>query len=194
MSDMDEVTVWDPLVRIAHWTLAVSFLVAFVSADRWEELHVAAGYTIAGLAVFRLLWGFIGTSHARFRSFVTSPATLLRYLRKLLAPQPTRYLGHNPAGGWMVVVLLLSLLLTTLTGMLAYGTFSGTMRLVGTALGGEAFDIFSLYDLFEDVHEFLGFLMLLLAVVHVAGVLVVSWIYRENLVRGMITGRKRSQS
>lgn len=189
----DEITIWDPLVRLFHWSLVAAFFTAFTTGNVWEEVHVVAGYTIAGLVLFRLLWGFIGTRHARFGDFVRTPATVLRYIRELGSKTPTRYLGHNPAGGWMVVMLLLSLVMTAFSGMLAYGTFSGTMKRVGTAVAGDAFEIVPVYEFFESLHAVLAPMTLALVALHVSGVVVTSLLYRENLLRAMLTGRKRRQ-
>ena len=151
-----------------------------------------AGYVITGLVAFRLVWGIIGTRHARFTDFVHSPATVLTYLKELAALRARRYLGHNPAGGWMVVALLASLALTTLTGMLAHGTLTLAFNVISPAMahGHKGHDEDEGEELFEDVHEFFAHLTLLLVAVHVAGVLISSLLHRENLVRAMITGRK----
>lgn len=196
MSGDNEIKVWDPLVRIFHWSLVATFFIAWLSGDEWESVHVAAGYIIAGLVAFRLMWGFIGTQHARFTDFVYSPATVITYLKDLAAQRAKRYLGHNPAGGWMVVALLVSLALTTLTGMMAHGTITVVFSLISPALAhgrkghDEDEDEDEGEELFEETHEFFAHLTLLLVAVHVAGVLVSSLLHRENLVRAMVTGRK----
>lgn len=192
MDSGNEIKVWDPLVRIFHWSLVVTFFIAYLSGDEWESLHVTAGYIVAGLVAFRLVWGLIGTRHARFTDFVFSPATVITYLKELAAHRARRYLGHNPAGGWMVVALLASLALTTLTGMMAHGTFTVALNVVSPAMAhddeGEEGDEGE--EIFEELHEFFANFTLLLVAVHVAGVLVSSLLHRENLVRAMITGRK----
>ncbi|HEY0635560.1 MAG TPA: cytochrome b/b6 domain-containing protein [Gammaproteobacteria bacterium] len=194
MQDNDQIKVWDPLVRLFHWSLVLCFFIAYVSGDEWESLHVVAGYAIAGLVAFRVVWGLIGTRHARFSDFVFTPATVLAYLKALAALRAKRYLGHNPAGGWMVVALLASLALTSLTGMAAYGTFSIASTLLPTAVADDGHDYDEDEDegseLFEETHEFFAHLTLLLVTLHVAGVLISSLLHRENLVRAMITGRK----
>lgn len=192
MSGDNEIRVWDPLVRIFHWSLVATFFIAWLSGDEWESVHVAAGYIIAGLVAFRLVWGFIGTPHARFTDFVYSPATVITYLKDLAAQRARRYLGHNPAGGWMVIALLVSLALTTLTGMMAHGTFTVAFSLISPALAhdDEGDDEHEGGEVFEETHEFFAHLTLLLVAVHVAGVLVSSLLHRENLVRAMVTGRK----
>lgn len=166
------VRVWDAPVRVVHALLALSFFGAWLSADSesWRLLHVTLGYTAGGLVAFRVLWGLIGTRHARFAGFVRGPGAVMRYLRSLAGPQPEHHVGHNPAGGWAIVGLLAGVALLVASGWALYN-----------GVGGEAF---------EDLHEALGNGLLLLVGVHVAGVLLSSWLHRENLVRAMVTGRK----
>lgn len=182
-----EVKVWDPLVRVFHWSLVTAFIVAYITEDHFLGLHVQAGYTIIGLVLFRLLWGFIGTRHARFTDFVRGPHTVLSYLKSLLSRRPAHYLGHNPAGGWMVIALLVVLVLTTLSGLLTYGIGESAAGPF-VALGGNPGGFWS--EAMEEVHEVLANLTLLLVFVHVAGVIVSSRLHHENLVRAMLTGRK----
>ena len=101
-----EVKVWDPLVRVFHWTLVIGFFTAYFTEGEEETLflHTWAGYTVAGLVLVRLLWGFIGTRHARFSDFVRRPTVVKDYLSDVLRLKPQRYLGHNPAGGLMIVL------------------------------------------------------------------------------------------
>lgn len=184
----ETVKVWDPLVRIFHWTLVLSFTVAYISGEEWLDLHVVAGYLIAGLLGFRLLWGLIGTRHARFSDFVYRPSAIKAYLRDLGQMRPRHYLGHNPAGGLMVILLLLSLLLTTFTGMAHLAIEEAQGPLVGLVASTGLWP-----DLFEETHEFFANFTLLLVFVHIAGVLVSSLLHGENLVHAMITGRKSQQ-
>src|SRR5512139_2829983 len=102
------ILVWDLPTRVFHWLLALSFAGAYVTAEseRWRLVHVTLGYTLGGLLVFRLLWGLMGTRHARFASFVRGPAAVLRYLRSLVSGHPEYYTGHNPAGALAIVALL----------------------------------------------------------------------------------------
>ncbi len=178
----DTVPVWDPLVRIFHWTLAGSFFVAYLSEDDFMTLHEWAGYTVAALVGFRLVWGLIGTRHARFSDFVAGPRKVTRYLGGLVTGDAPRYLGHNPAGGLMIVALLASLAATALAGMAMLG-MEGAGPLAGIVPRGDG-------EILEDAHEFFANLTLLLVFLHVAGVLVSSLLHHENLVRAMITGRK----
>lgn len=163
-----EKLVWDPFVRVFHWSLVTTYIVAWLSAEESAGLHERAGYFIAVLVMLRLAWGLMGTVHARFSDFLAGPRSTFAYLRSLLHGKPKHYLGHNPAGGWMVVSLLLCLALVL---------FSGVMM----GLYGERW---------EDLHEGAANLSLLLVVVHVSGVVVAGWLHRENLVRAMLTGYK----
>ncbi|MGD2137386.1 MAG: cytochrome b/b6 domain-containing protein [Gammaproteobacteria bacterium] len=183
------VRVWDPLVRLFHWSLVAAFLIAWLTEDDWLGLHVTAGYTVLGLVLFRLVWGVIGTRHARFTDFVRSPAATLVYLKDALLFRARRYLGHNPAGGAMVIALLVSLTLTGVSGLAVYGhaEFSGPLAgLLHNAPGW-------LGEVLEEVHEFFAGFTLLLVVLHVAGVALASLQHGENLVRSMLTGRKQQE-
>ncbi|WP_158668268.1 cytochrome b/b6 domain-containing protein [Bradyrhizobium guangdongense] len=167
------VKVWDPFVRVFHWSLAGLFLLAYATGDEMENVHVAAGYTIAGLVALRIVWGFVGPRHARFGDFVRSPRAVLAYMRDVAMLRAPRHLGHNPAGGAMVVALIVTLIGTCTTGyMMTTGTFWGAKWV-------------------EEVHEAFANLTIGLVVVHVLGVLVASFEHRESLVKAMITGRKR---
>lgn len=182
----ESVKVWDPLVRVFHWVLVVAFFTAYFTEEDLMDVHVLAGYTVLGLVLFRILWGLVGTRHARFSDFVFRPATVMQYLRDIFALHPKRYLGHNPAGGLMIVLLLISLLATTLLGLGVYALEEGAGPLAGMLAGaGEVWE-----DVFEETHEFFANFTLFLVVVHVAGVVVESLLHGENLVRSMVTGRK----
>jgi cytochrome b len=164
--------VWDLPVRIFHWTLALSFAGAYLLGDseRWRNVHVTLGYTVLGLLVFRFVWGFAGTVHARFGSFAYSPVAALRFLRDELTGRARHYLGHNPAGSWAVYGLLLLGAATGVSGLLMFN-----------GIGGEAF---------EEVHEVCANAWLALVVVHIAGIVFSSVMQRQNLVRAMVTGYK----
>lgn len=177
---------WDPLIRVFHWSLVFFFILAFVTEDDWMNLHVLAGYAVAMLIGFRLVWGVIGTRNARFLSFVKSPQIVLRHLRDMLSLKAPHYLGHNPVAAVMVVALLASISLVAFSGMVLIAA-EGQGPLAGTLLAsanGEAM---------EDLHEFFANLTLLFVFVHVGGVVVSSLIEGENLVGAMITGRKKAR-
>lgn len=164
--------VWDAPVRVFHWLLALSFAVAWLTAEgeRWRLVHVTAGYTVAGLVAFRILWGLVGTRHARFSDFVRGPRAVAVYLMSLLKGRPQPDAGHNPAGAVAILLLLTLAALTTASGWASY-----------MDIGGEWL---------EEAHEVLANSMLALVAVHVAAVLATSWLHRENLVAAMIDGRK----
>lgn len=206
MNATDEIKVWDPLVRIFHWALVAAFTAAYFSEHEWLALHVWSGYAVAALVAIRLVWGFIGTAHARFVDFLYSPAEVFGYLKDLFALRARRYLGHSPAGGAMVVALLLSLAATSLTGMQLYaveenkGPFAGA-RLESISPIASAYadddeheheDEHEGHDEFwEETHEFFANFTLLLVLLHLGGVAFASFVHGENLPRAMVTGRKR---
>lgn len=167
-----QVLVWDLPVRVFHWLMALSFAGAWITAEseRWRLLHVTLGYTLAGLVVFRLVWGLIGTRHARFASFVRGPGAVTRYLRSLVAGDPEHHTGHNPAGAWAIVALLLLPVGIVASGWTIYNDIGG--------------------DWLEEAHEILASGMLALVGLHIAAVLLSSVLHGENLVRAMITGHK----
>lgn len=119
--ERNSIVVWDPFVRVFHWSLVASYAVAWASAEEWDWLHEQSGYFILVLIGLRVMWGLVGTRHARFSDFVYGPGRVLAYLRDLTSGTPRHYLGHNPAGGWMVIALLVSLLLTGISGLKLYG-------------------------------------------------------------------------
>lgn len=167
------VRVWDPFVRIFHWSLVVLFAFAFVTGDEWDKAHEIAGYAVAGLVVARIIWGVIGTGYARFSNFIYRPSTIGSFARDSLTLKAKRYLGHNPAGGIMIVALLLSITTISVTGyMLTLDTIWGV-------------------EWVEEAHEFVVYGTLALIGLHVAGVVFSSFEHRENLVKSMFTGRKR---
>lgn len=177
------IKVWDPLVRIFHWSLVLFFLIAYLTEDDFENIHIYAGYAMSILLGFRLVWGLIGPKYARFSNFVRGPAETLAYLKSLITGNPQHYIGHNPAGGMMVVALLVVLAATGFSGI-ALLAVEGGGPLAGTFVAN-----FN-EDLLEGLHELLANASVLLVVLHVAGVLVSSLLHRENLIRSMFTGLK----
>jgi cytochrome b len=197
-----EITVWDPLIRLFHWTLAIAFVLAYCTQSEWFEeirdrllseewlqvLHVWAGYTLAGLLLFRLLWGFVGPRYARFSDFVYGPREVLIYVKDVLTLRAPRHLGHNPAGGMMIIVLLLSLTITVTAGLMLYGADKGLGPLASLLANSSDGAI----DTFKELHEFFANFTVILVVGHLIGVVWESLLHRENLARAMITGRKRA--
>lgn len=170
------ILVWDLPTRLFHWLLAASFAGAWLTAEseKWRDIHVALGYTFAGLILFRLVWGFVGTRYARFSSFAAGPRRVAAYLASLFGPAPEHHVGHNPAGGWAVFALLTMGVLTAATGFMTYSD-----------IGGHAL---------EEAHEAAASAMLALVIVHIAGVIASSVLHRENLVRAMLTGYKEGSA
>ena len=190
MNTGNRVKVWDPLVRIFHWTLVAAFTIAYFTDD--EELllpHVWAGYAIIGLLLFRLLWGFLGTIHARFSDFVYAPSVAIAFVKDTFKRQSKRYLGHNPAGGWMIILLLIMLTLISITGVLLYGADEHAGPLAGV-MAGAGKDV---EEMLEGLHEFCANFTVFLVAIHLTGVIMESVLHKENLVRAMVTGWKRSE-
>jgi len=195
---MTDIKVWDPFVRIFHWTVVVSFFIAYFTEDEAMWLHEIAGYTILVLLIARVIWGIVGSRYARFSNFIYKPATVKQYLRDSLHFNSKRYIGHNPLGGVMVVLLLIMLLLTSWSGIEADGSgFTGTtafnIELVKPAFADDDEHKNGTHELWEDIHEFLANATLFLVFLHVVGVLFSSIAHGENLVRAMISGRKRKE-
>jgi len=202
-----EIRVWDPLVRIFHWGLVLAFTISYLSGDEESDLHIYAGYAVLGLISFRLIWGFIGTRYARFSDFVRAPQTIIAYLKELVAGRAKHYVGHNPAAGAMILALLLGLIVTTYSGLKVYAIEEGAgplaqqtmeFNLISPAYadsdddgdrgkhekdGGE--------DFWEEVHEASANFVLFLVVLHIAGVVISSKLHKENLVKAMLTGKKK---
>jgi len=205
------VRVWDPFVRVFHWSLVVAYFVAFFTEDDLMTVHVWAGYVVGGLVLLRILWGFVGTKHARFSDFAYGPVAALRYLLALLTFRAERHIGHSPAGAAMVYALLVSLLLAVATGLLAYGAerkgplaplfaadAPAIVLMVPAARADDDDDKNERSErrkredsFWEEVHEVFANLTLLLVLLHIGGVALASLVHRENLARSMITGRKR---
>ena len=167
-----KVLVWDAPVRVFHWLMVLSFAGAYLSAEseRWRLAHVTLGYTMAGLVAFRVLWGFVGTRHARFASFVRGPAAVARYLRGLVGGRHEQEAGHNPAGALAIIALLGMTVVVTAAGWATYHDVGGGWL--------------------EELHEGAASVMLAIVGVHLAGVVLGSWLHRDNLIGAMVTGRK----
>ncbi len=203
MSNENTVQVWDILVRVFHWSLVGAFVIAYITSEGEETLHIYAGYAVLGLIIFRVFWGVIGTRYARFSDFVYSPSAVIRYIKSLRSGQPKHYLGHNPAGGWMIVALLIGLFAISISGLKldaaedARGPLAGVtvdLSVVKQAYAdederkgrgqGEEF--------WEELHETATNLTLLLIFLHIAGVAISGRLHNENLVKAMITGKKQA--
>jgi cytochrome b len=217
MNTTDESTtiqVWDPLVRTMYWVLVIAFFTAYFTEDDLLTAHAWAGYVVGGIVVLRLIWGFIGTRHARFTDFIYPPTTIIRNLLDLFVPGGgRRYLGHTPAGGVMIIALLIGLAITVWSGLEVYaldkgkGPVAGSVpssaelvldKVVTPALAAEeerehvSGTDKQAEEYWEEFHEVAANITLALVILHILGVIAASLAHRENLVRAMVTGRKRS--
>ncbi len=172
-TDGTPVHVWDLPTRLFHWSLATSFVVAFATSEseKLRDIHVLAGYAMAGLIAFRILWGFVGGGHSRFADFVPTPTKVIDYLKSLLEGKPQHYVGHNPAGAVAIFLLLGFGITAAASGYATYNEFGG--------------------DFVAEVHEAAANGMMAMVAIHLAGVVVSSWLHGENLVMAMITGWKK---
>jgi cytochrome b len=208
------VKVWDPVVRYGHWLLVAAFAIAYLSAEEEsggpDLLHVWGGYAVGAIVVLRVLWGFVGSRHARFGDFIHGPFAALRYLADLLRGRARRYLGHSPAGGMMVLLLLAFLAATVATGLIAYGdqgkgplamrktvTIIQTTAQANETAGPSGQGKQSRHEEAEsalgELHDTLANITLALIILHVLGVGLASVVHRENLVAAMINGKKRAR-
>jgi cytochrome b len=181
---MQKIVIWDVPTRLFHWLTAVLVLAAYVTWRlNWMDWHAWSGYAVLALVLFRLLWGFFGSDSARFARFLAAPRTVLRYLSHIGRRERDRQAGHNPAGGWMVLLMLVLLLGETLTGIYVNndvaveGPFTQLVRA-------------PLADLITDLHDIFWQILLVAVVLHILAVIFYWAIKRHNLVLPMITGRK----
>jgi len=168
---MKTIRVWDPLVRLLHWTLVVCVLSNLLN-ESGETVHRWLGYTACAVVLVRIVWGFVGTAHARFADWFPTPSRLFPYLKALLRNQAPRHIGHNPAGAVMMLALMALVLSLGATGYL----------MTTDAFFGE--------DWLEELHEGLANTLIAAVVVHIGAALLDSWKHRENLVASMLHGRK----
>ena len=170
------ISVWDLPLRLWHWALAACVLAAWFTPTVYDGLHRILGYTVLGLLAFRLAWGFLGSRYSRFRMVGVRLRSAPGYLWNLRRGMTGRYIGLNPAGTLMLVALLLSLAVSAITGAMSVTvTFFGVWWV-------------------EDTHHYSSDAVIVLVVLHVVGVVMMGLLQRENLIRAMITGRKRIRS
>ncbi|WP_424812674.1 cytochrome b/b6 domain-containing protein [Roseococcus sp. YIM B11640] len=185
---MERVKVWDGWVRLCHWGIVACLTVSYFSArnEAWD-VHYVSGYTLLGLLGFRILWGFVGSENARFAHFLRSPAAALRHLAHLFRREPDIETGHNPAGGWMALVLLLMLAVQAGSGLFANHDVGFTYSQHGPL----AMSVSEASSEWATTLHVTFFDWLLVAVaLHVLAVLAYALFKRQDLVRPMVTGSK----
>ena len=185
--DIQQIKVWDIFIRVFHWSLLATFTISYIQEDDFPTLHIYSGYTMMALITLRLIWGFIGSKHARFSNFVVRPDAAIKYMKEVVQFRAKRYMGHNPAGGMMVIALLISLSMTLLFGLLTYGASEFSGPLAGIVSGVSELSA----NIFEELHEFFANFTLFLVVLHVIGVAIASLQHKENLVKSMVNGYKQ---
>jgi len=209
----DRIYVWDAFIRLFHWSLVALFLTSYISGENEFGFHVYSGYAIITLLLLRIIWGVMGSSHARFTDFVKRPATVLTYLKTIAQGNPKRYLGHNPAGGAMIVALILAFSLTAFSGLKLYGIEEGEGPFAVTYSKTQVAETDSEYqdddqdedehhhgssshqqeadeEFWEAIHETGVSTIWLLVILHVLGVVIASRQHGESLVKAMISGYK----
>jgi len=187
-STTDEVRIWDLFVRFFHWSLVATVLTCLFTEDDSLNLHVIAGYAAGLLIVTRIFWGFVGPPTARFASFAFRPAIMVGYLRDLVGFRSQRYLGHSPAGGAMIFLQIITLIGLVGTGVAAYAAEEHAGPLATFFVDADR----NTRSILAVLHQGLANLLWLLIFLHLAGVVLASFAHRENLVKSMITGRKRT--
>jgi cytochrome b len=207
------IKVWDIFIRLFHWTLVVVIINQYVTGDWLKKVHVNSGYFLIGLLLARILWGFVGSKHSRFSDFLYGPNTIINYLKELKKGTPRHYLGHNPAGGLMIIIMLFTLLVTAFTGLKTLGSRGqGPLADQGISMvrmtyadddkhddkdhkshRTEHVQKNEKYEFWKEIHESMTGFMLFLIIVHIGGVIVSSWVHKENLILAMITGKKKKE-
>jgi len=185
---MNKILVWDLPLRLFHWLLVLLVVVSWISVEiggNAMQIHMLSGYTILALVLFRILWGFLGSTHARFASFVRGPATAIAYLRALRRNQAGQHLGHNPAGAWSVIIMLIVLLVQAGTGLFSnddIATEGPLAKLVSKALS----------DRITGIHHLNVKLLYALIALHLSAVAYYLLYKHENLIKPMLTGFKHA--
>jgi len=177
--------VWDAPTRLFHWAIVVLMTFSYVCALReWNQLHFLSGYTVLTLLLFRLAWGFVGSETSRFRQFLRSPAAGLAHLAAFGKREPDTEIGHNAAGGWMVLAMLLALFIQVGTGLFANNDIDAKGPLAHRVSKATS-------DWLSGVHVTSFYVLLALVVLHIAAIIAYAAVKRHDLVRAMVTGKKR---
>ena len=160
-------------MRVGHWLVVLATFIAYFTHGGLLEIHRVAGYTVLACVAVRIVWGFVDATHARFTNFLPTPRAVFAYLAAMFRRRESRFIGHNPAGALMIVVLLGLLLTAGITGIVLDTPQYRDFRPL------------------HSVHTAVSDVLVILAFVHVCGVLYASWRHRENLIAAMFTGKKR---
>ncbi|AMN51309.1 cytochrome B561 [Labrenzia sp. CP4] len=197
---------WDPLVRISHWLIAVAVIANGLLNKAGGTIHIWIGWGVLALLALRFVWGFLGPAEARFSAFPPDPRAAVSHLIDLVRGSPRHYRSHNPAGAIMVYALWACLVVVTGTGLYMTGAKSpitiaeekaavaaGDWSVLVKKDDDEGEEKSSLGEVAEEVHEIAANLMLVLALIHVAGVAVESRVMKRSLVRPMLVGRNREK-
>lgn len=189
MNEKKQILVWDPLVRMFHWLLAICFTTAYLVEDERLNLHLLTGSIVLGLIIFRLIWGVIGGGYSRFANFSCSVSELRKHLHALIRLRPTDHLGHTPMGAVMIFVLLSGLLILTLSGTIIYGIENNSLVFSNLVAGLDPDAVMVI----ENIHGLVADALVLLVLLHIGGVVVECFIQKQNLIRAMITGYKSTK-
>ena len=183
---MATVKVWDGATRLFHWCLAALVVFQYVIGDVDGFLfvvHIYVGYTILAFILYRITWGFVGSPRSRFSDFVAAPSVAIAHARALIKGRPPRHVGHNPLGGYMIVALIGAILATCCFGLIAHDDDMGGP--LGAWLVGPGENIF------REYHEFFATLVIVLAGLHVLGVVADRLLRpQDKIVQAMVTGDK----
>jgi cytochrome b len=183
---LSAVDVWDWPIRLVHWLLVVLIATSWITSQvggNAMTYHMWSGYSILSLVVFRIVWGFVGSGHARFGSFVKGPGAVMRYATGLMGTQHPRFLGHNPLGGWSVVLMLAAVTVQATTGLFANDEIFTEGPLASRVSGDTS-------SLLTTIHRYNVYVLLALIGLHLAAILFYLLVKRENLIGAMFTGRK----
>ncbi|MET0355726.1 MAG: cytochrome b/b6 domain-containing protein [Cellvibrio sp.] len=184
------VKIWDLPVRVFHWSLVILFITAYVTnslGPNYFKYHLWSGYALIILVVFRLIWGLVGTYHARFINFVSNPVATIKYALSVFKRKDAHYLGHNPLGAVMVVVLLLAILVQAVTGLFTNDEIINLGPLYAYVSDELSLELTSL-------HRQLFYWIVGAVVLHIAAVLFHLWFKRDNIIKAMFTGNKNAEN
>ena len=218
METNNQIKVWDIFVRFFHWSLVMLLIIAYASGDDAKKIHIYTGYLVSFIIAARIFWGFFGTKYALFKNFICSPVKALIYTKELFTGNPKHYTGHNPAAAWMVILFILTCLVVCISGHKEY-VAKGIQSSLG--LSNEYSFVKKAYadddeekehkeshkrhgnteraknkdevkdGIWHDLHEISAQFLIGLIILHIIGVVASSRVHNENLVKSMITGKKR---